>query len=267
MVRAAYAVVSGEDLVLGSLGIVASVLYIFVAWVQSKRPVSRRASGALNGFILWWGGLGLLGVYGVITRFVVDPLEYGLWGYRLVLYPLIVMVLAMCAGLVYYLLFLYTGKPRVLWLTIAFFAVWFALFLASFEGYSPAVGDDPSTLAPGPEAYTLEQPPAWLDAAVGLGLILPLLGSAIAYALLYGRVEDRTGRYRIALVSLGFVLWFLYSAFGTLSRLVTGDEGESFARQLLGQLFGLLAAGLTLLAYNPPASLRQRYGLRGIGDE
>ncbi len=258
--------VTVEDATLGGLGAVASILYVVVAAMQAKRPVSAAARPALYGFVFWWSGLALLGIYGLVTRFVADPLEYGLTGYRAILYPLVVIVLGMCAGLVYYLLFLYTGNRKVLWVSVGFFAVWFALWLFSIEAFTPMVGDDPSTSQPGPEFYTAETPPVLLSAVVGLGLILPLLGSAIAYALLYFRSDDATAKYRIAMVSGGFVLWFLYSALGSVTRIATGDAEQGFMQQLLGQLFGLVAATLTLLAYKPPAFVRAK-GIRSLRDD
>lgn len=257
--------VTVQEAVIGTLGAVASILYAWVAIMQARRRVSDHARPALWGFVAWWAGLSFLGFYGLIGQLTADPVSLGLAGFRLFLYPIILLLVAMCAGLVHYLLFLYTGRRAVLWWTLAFFVIWAAALSYSIEGFTPAVGDDPATAAPGPEFYTIDEPPTWLAAFVGLGLILPLLGAAVAYALLYFRTDDATGKYRIALVSTGFVLWFLYSALGSLGRLISGDNEQSFTSELIGQLLGLLAASLTLLAYKPPRIIRAK-GIRGLQD-
>ncbi len=259
-----------EESILAALGAVAALLYLWVAWLQSKRPAHGPAQGAIRGFVIWWAGLGLLGFLTLFFTFGPDLATYGLTVVRIVIYALLGGIFVMLAGLAYYLLYLYTGSRRTLIAIAVFYVLMSALLVFLIEGFDPHIADNAVHIEPGEESavefHTHEEPPAWASATFSLGIIVVPLAAAIAYALLFFRTDDRTARYRIAMVSSGFVLWFAYSALGTLAALVSGSTTQSFMQQLIGQLLGVLAATLTLLAYHPPRRLQRRFGLRRVDE-
>lgn len=259
-----------EESVLAALGAVAAFLYLWVAWLQAKRPAHGPARGALRGFVIWWAGLGILGFLTLFFTFGPELSAYGLNVMRTVIYLLLAGIFLMLGGLAYYLLYLYTGSRRTVIPIAAFYVLMTVLLVFLIEGFDPHIADNAVHLEPGEESavefHTHEEPPAWASATFSLGIIAVPLAAAIAYALLFFRTDDRTARYRIALVSTGFVLWFAYSILGTLAGLVAGSTTQSFMQQLIGQLLGVLAATLTLLAYHPPRRLQRRFGLRRVDE-
>ncbi|MEA3203857.1 MAG: hypothetical protein QOI63_1537, partial [Thermoplasmata archaeon] len=88
----------------------------------------------------------------------------------------------------------------------------------------------------------------------------PQMGAAAAYALLYRKAEDRTQRYRIALVAGSIVVWFGSSA------LAAGANIRGLTWQVASLLLALAAGFAILLAYLPPAAWKRRWGLRSIDD-
>lgn len=259
--------VTMQDGVIGGLAAVAAILYLAVARLQAKRHVSQEARPALVGFILWWGGLGLIGLVTAVLRFGPALDEHGLIVYRFVFYPLVALIFVMVAGLVYYLLYLYTGRSSGLYVVGLFYALLFVLlvWLMEAHGLHFAEAGGHAGEEPGVRVHSHEPTPGWADLVLGVGLILPPFFAAIAYGLLFFRTKDLTARFRIAFVSAGFILWFGFSLLGTLSRALTGTE-RSFAGQVTGQLLGLLAAVLVLIAYDPPRRVRERFGIRAIDD-
>ncbi len=257
-----------EESILAALGAVAAFLYFGVAWLQSRRRVHAPAQGALRGFIIWWAGLGALGLLTLFFTFGPGIESYGLGVVRLVIYALLGGIFVMLAGLAYYLLYLYTGRPRTLWYIAGYYALMMVLLVYLIEGFDPHIADNAVHLMAGESGevifHTHREPPAWASATFSLGIVGPPLAAALAYALLYFRTHDKTARFRIALVSTGFVLWFAYSAVGALAALVTDSTTQSFTQQLVGQFLGVLAAALTLVAYNPPRRLQDRFGLRRV---
>ncbi len=261
---------SQQEVVLAALSTLAAVLYFWVAWLQSKRTVAGPARGALLGFVFWWGGLGVISILTLVFTFGAPIESAGLIGARIIVYSLLIVIFAMLAGLAYYLVFLYTGRSRTFWLIAAFYVLMTVMLVWLIEGHSPHIADNTPHINPGDDNQVTfhphDEPPVWASAMFSLGIVLPPLAAAVAYALLFFRTHDTTARYRIAMVSTGFVLWFGYSALGTLAGIVTGSVEQSFIQQLVGQLMGLLAAALTAMAYHPPRWVERRLALRGLTD-
>lgn len=255
-----------EEVLISVLGTVASILYFVVARIQAKREVSGEAQSALRGFIIWWAGLGGLGVVTVFLTLGPGLESMGLNGVRAVIYGLFAVIYVAFGGLVYYLAFLYTGLARTRWIVTVFYAAMFLFLVWLIEAHSPHVAPiHAGETNAGEVAFHLhDEPSAFASGFLGLGLVVPPLLAALAYALLFFRTHDATARYRIGMVSTGFVLWFLYSTVGTIARIIT-DSDQSFAGRITGQLLGVMAATLTLLAYEPPRWIRQRLRLRELG--
>ncbi len=259
---------SHEESILAVLGAVAAALYLFVARLQAKRTVSDDARPALNGFILWWAGLGALGLLGLFFEFGPDLSAQGMVVVSVVIYIFLAIIMALMAGLVHYLLYLYTGRKGTIYLAYGFYGFMMLFSVWYLQAHDPHIAmGHLGTPQEGEVAYHLHTEPAtWVSAFFSFGLILPALGAAIAYALLFFRTQDPTARYRIAMVSVGLILWFLFSTANTVGRVVSDSNEQGFTSQLISQLLGVFAATLTLLAYQPPRWIRDRLGLREMAE-
>lgn len=258
-------VTPGQELILQSIALVASGIYFIVAYALSRRSVEAHARRAHRAFVLWWAGLGVIGIAGAFFSLGVPLGAFGPVGARVILYGLVGLIFAMLAGLLYYLLYVYTGNPVNLRRVVLFYAALMVLFVYLTESQEPYIDDSGAE----PElAYADERPSGDpLGLAFSLALVLPPLAAAVAYLGLYWRVPDTTSRYRILMVSGGIVLWFTYSALNSITQGLLDIQDPPFAARLAGQLLGVLAALMVLAAYLPPGPVRRRLHVRSIFEE
>lgn len=251
-----------QEGLLDALSGIAAVVYAVVAYVQLRRPVSAEGRSARNGFVLWWAGVAFIGLFGLAIGRLADTETWSLTTYRILLYTFIPIIFVALGGLVYYLLYLYTGRGTILRYVVAFYLIMTVAFVVFVEAQDPFIGPDPDTGETGLQ-YANEAP-AWASLLFSLALLLPPFAAAVAYFALWFQTKDRTVRYRILLVSGGFVLWMGFSLLGSLTRFASGVEEQGFAAQLIGQLLGLLSAALVLLAYYPPPFMRKALNVRAL---
>jgi hypothetical protein len=219
------------------------------AWLW-RRPTTREARLASRMYATWWlavaavvlvaGAHTVLGLAGVTAlapyvflAYAVDvPLAVALW------------------ALLNYLVFLYTGRRAALWpLTVAYaLFVPFAFYYTSFQGDRVLRATDWDIRAVGTSAA-----PAWLNALFGVVLAGPALAIVLAYAFLLARVREPPQRYRLSMTALAFALWFAPVLVGFL----LGWQSQPWFAWLY-EAPGVLAAGLVLAAYRPPAFVQRR---------
>lgn len=243
----------------GSL--VTALLYLYVGLVLRRRKVSEAAKLAQGMFILWWEAVGWLGVFGVAVM-LVYIVEGGMqvWLYQTyVLFVLLVLFVALW-GLQFYLVYLYTGSRKSFLPLGIFYTLLFVgtAGLIEWSGTPDYIGDDGWQLKAFPESH--------LGLGAGLAFVLLIVGpqvfAAAAYARLYRKTSDPTQRYRIALIASAIIVWFGSSILGTAAGVST-----SLAWQLFSRLIGVLGALVILVAYLPPAWVRQKYHIRSIHEE
>jgi hypothetical protein len=244
------------------LAVVAAVVYVLVGLAVGRRHVSGEASVANRMFQLWWFGMGAISLYAPLQ--VILGLLH-LQGFDVALFLteaiLLLLVLAL-AGLVYYLLFVYSGKSWVGWpVAIYHFVMLTWLQFVVIQARPYAFGEPPGG---GTKRLLFETDLAGSPGSIWLGVLLlaPVLLSAIAYFLLYFQVEGRTAKYRIAAVSGALVVWFgsslLASALGLSQRA---------GWQLVSMIISLAASIMILMAYLPPRWLQQRLRIESIRAE
>ena len=258
-------VTPGQELVLQSIALAASGIYFIVAYALSRRSVEPHARRAHRAFILWWAGLGVIGIAGAVLSLGVPLGAFGPVGARVILYGLVCLIFAMLAGLLYYLLYLYTGNPANLRRVVLFYVILSVFFVYHTESQQPYIDETGAR----PElAYADERDPGDLPSLLfRLALVLPPLAAAVAYLGLYWRVPDRTSRYRILMVSGGIVLWFTYSTLSSITQGLLHIQDPPFLARLAGQLLGVTAALMVLAAYIPPGPLRKRLHVRSIFED
>ena len=227
-----------------------AALYVAVGRTVRHRGVSDRASSrALGLFVLWWYAIAAFSVLGA-ARTLAAALGYlGLPYHVLLSYLSLLPLVAALWGLVYYLVFVHTGNERWLGPLGMMHAGLFVGFLALSVWLRPVAVEAGEWSVTIGYARTLSGP---LVAVLLATLLGPVLLAAVAYATLWFRTKDRAARYRVALVSGSFIVWFGSAALASASALV-GSAWWPYASRLVG-----LAATLTLLAaYRPPAPVRR----------
>ena len=236
-------------------------VYIYVGWRLSKRVISSsRAQLAWGSFTVWWYALAatslvsaflsLFGALGITSLPIFVTANY---------INLLILCLALC-GLLYYLIYLFTGSSnRSLILLAVFYLIYYTLLVYYITASAPEgvnVGRWSTSLD-----YHSELTGPFFGLILAL-LLFPQIIGGLAYFSLYFRVSDMTQKYRILLVSWSIIIWFtspLLARVGGLSQLDWW--------QLISRCIGLAAALTILIAYLPPRWLKQRYGILSVNDE
>lgn len=240
--------------------LVSASIYYYVAWRLSKRVVSSsEARIAWQSFTIWWYGLAATTLIGGFLNL------FGAFGWtRLSLFVtatylnLLVICIALL-GLLYYLIYLFTGNRRSLLPLAIFYIIYYVLLVYYITASTPEnvnVGRWDTTLA-----YRASLTGPFFVLIIAL-LLLPQIIGGLAYFTLYFRVPDVTQKYRVLLVSWSIIVWFL----SPLIALAGGLAQEDWW-QLTSRCIGLAAALTILIAYLPPRWLKQRYGIISLNDE
>jgi hypothetical protein len=248
-------------LIIGAIFSLASAgIYFYVGHSLSRRHVaSQDARLAWNLFVVWWyalAGTTLAGaVLSLLGALSITDLPLFLTFTQLNL-------LAICIalhGLIYYLLYLFTGSRKVLApLTIFYIAYYILLtyYINSREPVSVLVGKWNTTLA---YQQSLTGP---FFAVILILLVVPQIIGAAAYFTLYFRVKEATQKYRVAVVSWSIIIWFLSAFIASISGLSQYDWW-----QITSRLIGLSATLAILMAYRPIPWIKQRLGVASIAEE
>ncbi|MBI2078303.1 MAG: hypothetical protein HYT80_08055 [Euryarchaeota archaeon] len=243
------------------LAIASTIVYAAVGYQVGRRPASAEDQLAKRMFQAWWYGLAGLSVFTPLVA-ILRSLNLDTFDTMLILVQfLLIVVFAAIAGLVYYLLYIYTGRSWVIGPVIAYFVVmivWleYILVAAHIEGWGvPPDGGAKAFLdASGDRIKT--DPVQGL--VFGLLISVPPLLSAIAFFSLYFKVTGAEQKYRIALVAASLVAWFGSSLVGTVTGL-SRDPATQQAWQLTNMVVALCASCAVYLAYKPPAWVRRRW--------
>lgn len=240
----------------GVLGVITALVYAVVGRTIARRSVARDLHMAQGAFTLWWfalAGTTLVGAaYTLYGAYALPSLALAVATTSLTLLGLCLAL----AGLLFYLVYLYTGsrKPLVP-LAIGYVAL-YGLFT-----YLIQVGH-PIGVERRQWNVTLQYETEF-GTTVGLAafllIVAPQIIAAFAYFTLYFRLDDRSQRFRVAVVSWSIILWFASPFLGV----VPGVAG-SLAWQVTSRLIGFAAAVAILLAYQPPSWLRTRLNVRPI---
>jgi hypothetical protein len=240
--------------------VTAACIYSYVGWRLSKRVISSSESRlAWGSFTIWWYGLAATTLIGGFLSLLG---AFGLTSLPLFVTATYLNILIICLalwGLLYYLIYLFTGNRRSLVPLALFYMIYYALLVyyitASIPGHVN-VGRWSTTLV-----YRAPQTGPFF-VIILIFLLLPQIIGGLAYFTLYFRVSDVTQKYRVLLVSSSIVVWFLSSLIA-----LAGGLGQQDWWQLASRFIGLVAALTILMAYLPPRWLKQHYGIISISDE
>ena len=224
------------------------VVYSYVGYRISQRPVSAESRLASAQFALWWIGLG---ASVAITATDVSLATLNLYPFPLAVTIGLVSIIVDCAflwGLTGFLIYVYTGRYHLVELSV-FYAAFYVTALYWI------LSQDPSSVAyqaGGPAVQYSATPALALTLVVLVGLVAPEIVGAVLYLSLLRRTTDRSTRFRIILVGGGILLWFAIDAF-----LPSSTSAWVLAKGLLDLVPGIMS----LVAFFPPVWVRTRFGV------
>ena len=235
-------------------------IYAYVGWRLGKRVISSAGARlAWESFIVWWYGLAATTLIGGFLRLFG---AFGLTSLPLFVTATYINILISCLalwGLFYYLIYLFTGNRRSLVPSVLFYMIYYTLLVYYITASIP----DNVNVGRWDTSLVYRTPPTGPFIVVILAmLLLPQIIGGLAYFSLYFRVAEKTQKYRVLLVSLSIIVWFL----SPLIALV-GGLGQQDWWQFVSRCIGLAAALTILIAYLPPRWLKQRYGVLSLSDE
>lgn len=239
------------------VGLLGASIYGYVGTLMARRVVQAPDGRlAMRMFAMWWLGLS---VYTVITALPTAAAAFGFTNpalqATLTFVGLVPLLLALW-GLLYYLVFIFTGRRRylvplgLLHLALLVFFTWLVVLM------DPTGVDVRMWNVQLQYAHPLEGGLLFVALAAILG---PVLLAALAYGTLFFRTDDRTSRYRIGMVSGAFVFWFGSSAIA--SALGVGDF---VWWPIVTKFIGVVAALIVLAAYRPPPPVARALGISTV---
>jgi hypothetical protein len=249
-----------RGLILGTLfSFVSAFLFAYVGCVVGARRTTPHARLAIAAFATWWYGLAAVTMVGTLVGLLAADGRMSLPLFIAFTHLILLGLVVALWGLVYYLLYLFTGR-RGLWVPLTvFYAVYWAALLYFIQrsepigiivkGWSAQLAYAKDTTGP-------------LGTVLLLLLVLPQIVGAFAKFTLFFRTRERTQRFRIALVSWSIIVWFSTGLLTSSPSMAASD-----AWQLASRLVGLGAALAILVAYQPPGWLRRRLAVQGIDDQ
>ena len=240
------------------LQLVSAAVFGYVGWRIAGRPVTGHARLASDLFAAWWYALALSTLIGAS---VTGAAAYGHLALEYLVATTYLNLFLICValwGLLYYLIFLYTGrKGAIVPLTVGYIAYYILLawFVASHHPVGVVVNVYSATID-----YAVKPEGPFVNTLLVL-LVAPQIIGAIAYLLLYWQVETRSQRYRILLVSWSLIIWFTTPLIAVAVDTRTISWWPIFTRAI-----ALAAAAAILMAYAPPRRVRERFGIAGVND-
>ncbi|MHB8605552.1 MAG: hypothetical protein ACYDCK_09895 [Thermoplasmatota archaeon] len=235
-------------------------LYLWVARMVVTRHVEGETKRANTLFGVWWAALGLVFLFAPFLSVLPRVIGYQDLALSITLLNAVLLLVAVAVwGLVYYLVYLYTGNSRFFWPLTAFYVA-FALALLYVVAYLDPNGFDAS----GTLTFTRGQLNGAPAIALGLLFSGPVIAAALAYGSLYFRVREREQKYRVGLVSGAFLVQFGWSFVSSLLQLPRRYP-DSVAVSLAGNVLGILSAIAILIAFRPPRMIRERLSIPEAG--
>jgi hypothetical protein len=237
--------------------LVVAVLYIVVGRLILARRVPGEAQLASNFFAIWWFALAGGSLIGVARKtFHIT----GILDLPMVVTMSYIELFFICfalLGLLYYLVFLYTGKRNAIYPMAGAYLLYYASLFYFITSHRP-IGFEVGDWSIGIE-YEIPPAESLITVILLLLLLIPQILAAFAYFLLFFRVEDRAQKYRIAMVSGAIVVWFGSALVGAFTPL-----NDLAAWPIVSRVIGLAAALAVLFAFSPPKWVQRRFEIEPI---
>jgi len=235
-------------------------IYCYVGLVLSRRNSSSPESRlAWQLFVLFWYALAGANIF-TATQNLLGA--FGVTDLPLFVTVAIVNLLVTCValfGLMYYLLYLFSGSRQWLAPMLVFYIAYYIFLIYIVQASRPvSVSVEPWRT----RLVYQEEMSNPLVVVLLLLLLFPQIIGSLAYFTLYFRVKTSTQKYRILLVSWSIIIWFLSAFLANIAGL-----SQLSWWQVMSRLIGLTAALMILMAYQPPSSIKRRFGVTSIAEE
>lgn len=234
-----------------------ALLYTLVGRITLARPSSSAdARLAIRLFAVWWFGLAVVTLISAARTLLAAVGVLDLPLHMTLGFAALLPLVACLWGLVYYLLYIYTGDRR-LFVPVTVMHAGILVFLLYLTLWLQPVGLKVSDWSVTTENARLLDGPLL---GVALFLILgPAIFAALGYGSLLFRTRDPTTRYRIGTVSGAFLLWFGSAVVAAVTTL-----GTWYWWPLTARAIGLVSTLLILAAYRPPGFVQQGLGVAAL---
>jgi hypothetical protein len=234
-----------------------AIIFLGLAVKLNSRQVAEAADRqAWKAYVIFWAAIGtqelLSQVSSIVALAGVTDINVHL---AFSLLSILLISLALW-GLLYFLVYVYSGKTAYYWVLAGFYIAYF-IFLIAFTFYRNPTGIE--LVGPGAAIQYEREVPIVIGLVVLATLVFPQIIAGFMYFLLYFRVKERALKYRVLLVSWSIILWFglafLASLFG-VSALSYWPFVSSF--------IALMAVLVSYLAYFPPNWVQHRLNLNSL---
>lgn len=248
-------------LIFGTIfSIISAGIYFYVARTLGRRQaISPDARVAWNLFVVWWYALAGVTFVNAALNLVG---AIGLTSLPLFLTFTQLEILAVCIalhGLMYYLIYIFTGNKKTLPVLTIAYIVYYCLFMYYLNSSVP-IGVSINRWNVGMQYQ--QQPTGPFVTLLLVLFVFPQVAGSLAYFTLYFRVKEATQKYRVALVSWSIIIWFLSSFIASISGLSQYDWW-----QITSRIIGLGATMGILMAYRPANWIKNRLGVSSITEE
>lgn len=229
-------------LVTSSILVLGVSLFYFIVGRAVLDPTAPRPERlARNAFGLWWFALAAYTVEGAMDNLLAASGIRDISMYASLEYMGLTFLFVGLAGLMYYLLYLYTGRSWIIYPISLFYGLFLLIgfYVRTLRGTAGLdVGAWEVELIPVHEVSPL------LISLLQGALILPLIVGVLLYFLLYFMVETRLQKQRILLVGGALLFWF-----GTTGIAAAVDLTDAALWGLVSRVIALIAASVILYAF------------------
>lgn len=230
-----------------------ALVYAYVGLrLPGRKATTEPAGRAMAFFSMWWLATAANQVAGA-ALYVAASMGWTSLDVQLA-YTILqrLLLAASLVGLMYYLLYVFRGRGYLVPLVV-FYATFAVVSIYSVLAGRPDgiwVGRWRTELD-----HTVEVSPLFALANL-VFIVLPPVAGSLALWRLYPRVETRGQRFRIAAVSIGFVVWWVVAV-------AAGNRGalDHDAIQIVNRVLTVSVALVILSAYAPGAWLQRRFGV------
>jgi hypothetical protein len=222
--------------------------FVALATVLNRRHVHAAARPANVMFALWWYCIGLQQFISA-SRTAIWAIDLPLSLHVGLSFVGFAATAIGLAGLLVYLIYVFTGRSVVLWPLVTFYALYFGYFVTLVAELEPtAVVAEAWSVS---YAYAAEPSAAFVVSFLAV-LLGPQLVAGVGLVVLALVIPPSAARVRVVAVAAGVLLWFGAIVLGAAADL------SSTAWDLATRLIPLAVGVGLLLVYRPPSWLARR---------
>lgn len=243
------------------IGVALAAVTAFVYILVGNRVGARELSGddrlANSMFAAWWWSLGLITAFGALINLAAGIGYTNLIAHLVLTVVLLFVLCASLWALGFYLVYLFTGRRGAIYpLGVFYLAYYGVIMYLIFQGnptgviverWGARIEYEQPLLAGGQSTLFL------------LLLVAPQVIGGIAYFSLFFRVDDRSQKYRIAMIAGSIVVWFGSSVVASAAGLTGTDVWAVTSR-----LIALCAAAVVFFAFQPPGWVQRRLRVQPV---